>query len=259
MVADSVTVDADTSLVVSLTRKKEVLVIVMDRATGEPVYRAEIHYGDITRGTDYSGTVLIDDPIEKEFVYTVGHSDYFTLTDSVTVTGDTSLVVVLTRKLADIHFEVSDSMGSLAGASVTINGWEILTGSGGTAWFNSQLARQQYGYTVELAGYRTVSDSLYLDIDTTLTVILEPATGIDGWSRVGAMVFPNPAGDIICIRIVSDNAEVLLMNSQGKVMIGKRIYRGLNTMDVSGLPSGLYFLSIMGNTGIACRKIMLKH
>jgi hypothetical protein len=238
--------------------KEKATLTVVDRATGEPVYRAEIRYGENITGTDFSGKAVMDGLGPGRWIYNVEHDAYFPLTDSLVITGDTSLVVVLTRKLAEIRFEVSDSSGPVPGAEVILSGWKKLTGSDGIAWFSNQVSRHSYGYTIELGGYQSVRDSLYLDIDTTVTVILQPATGIDAYAITKAAVFPNPASGRIHIRLESQHAGILIMNPEGKVMAGRRIYRGLNVMDVSGIAPGLYFLRIQTREGIEHRKVMLE-
>lgn len=258
-VTDSVRITGDTSMVISLARRMEVLVRVVDRATKEPVYRAVLEYGGTIKITDDSGTVLVDDPIDEGWVYTLKHNDYFTVADSVRITGDTSLVIPMTRKLADLHFVVRDSSGPLSGTAVTLNEWTIKTGSEGMAIFNSQPAKEKYGYSIGKSGYNAVSDSLFLEIDTTLTVFLEPATGLSTGRAGETLVFPNPAAKKLYIHTGVPEAEAMLLNPEGKVLTESRVTRGLNMLDVADLPSGLYFLRIWTGKEITYTKVILQH
>ena len=81
---------------------------VVDRATGEPLYRAVINYLEKTKVTDDSGKAVIDDISKGQLVYTIEHSYYFSLTDSMMFTDDTSLVIPLTSIYADVQFGISD-------------------------------------------------------------------------------------------------------------------------------------------------------
>jgi hypothetical protein len=238
-------------------RDKTTLTVV-DRSTGDPVFRAEIQHGETTYATDYSGKVIIDGLEKGKWVFNIGHSAYFPLTDSLMITGDTSLVIHLTRKLAGIQFEVSDSLVVVHGATVSLNGWDKLTDSEGRAWFNNQPARHTYKYTVEADGYRGISDSVFLEIDTTITVILQLATGRDAYTFPEAEVFPNPAAGEMYIRIGSPDARIHLLSPEGKVLLERRLSGEMTGLDISGFEPGLYILRIMTDESTTCRKVVLK-
>ena len=232
---------------------------VVDRATGEPVYRAEVRYGEKVRATDYSGVASMDNLEEGVCVFTVTHQAYFPVTDSLVITGDTSLVVALTRKLADLRFEVRDSSGVLADASVSLNGWRLATGSDGMAWYSNQPARHTYRFSVEAAGYGTVTDSLYLELDTTVTVRLRRVTGIGEHGLPGIEVFPNPAGEHLYLTTGREAAaEIRLIHPGGMVMLERKAWYGPDGIDVSEFPPGLYFLEIRTGEQITYRKVILE-
>lgn len=255
---DTAVISGDTSLVIPLTRQNHTSFHVVDQATREPVYRAVIYYGaDNMKVTDATGETSISFQ-EGKLVYTVEHNDYFPSSDSAVISGDTILVVPLTRKLANIHFEVSDSAGPVQGAGISLNGWEIRTDSKGYAWFTDQQARRNYGYTIQLSGYQTMNDSLYLEIDTTLAITLKMATGRHDHEFEGIAVFPNPAGEQFYVSVGVENGRLILHSPEGKILIQKRIERGLNLVDVSKLHPGLYFLSIQSNNRNVHRMVVLE-
>jgi hypothetical protein len=190
-------------------------------------------------------------------VFSVGHNAYFPLTDSLIFRGDTSLVISLTRKLAGIRFEVCDSSGPLANAVVSLNGWEVSTDAQGSVWFSNQMARNLYRYAVSMDGYNPVIDSLFLEIDTTLSVMLQPATGWTSYRAAETEVFPNPASEKLYIRSGPDNGRVMLISPAGKVIIETTLRKGLNGIDVSGLPPGFYYIRIKTRKSAAYGKVVV--
>ena len=78
-------------------------------------------------------------------------------------------------------------------------------------------------------------------------------------------VFPNPAQDILNIQVLNDrsiDASVRIITIDGKEMMEKslRTVDGLQTMsvNVAGLPAGMYFVKVSTNVGIVVEKVMIK-
>jgi hypothetical protein len=138
-----------------------------------------------------------------------------------------------------------------------LNGWEILTGVNGEARFYNQLSQKQYGYTVESIGYQTLSDSMYLDIDTTVMVMLQITTGSQASEFPVYTVFPNPARESLYFRTGEGHALILLFNPAGKVLIERKLYGRVNRIDVSEIPPGTYTLCIKGKDKVIHQKIMI--
>ena len=87
------------------------------------------------------------------------------------------------------------------------------------------------------------SGNVYRIIDTELSA---PAFTASAFS-----VYPNPANDLVTIEADNISAEsVTVYDMSGKLLLHNNISKGNNTVDVKGLPSGLYLLQITGNNGI---------
>ena len=78
-------------------------------------------------------------------------------------------------------------------------------------------------------------------------------------------VFPNPAQDILNIQVLNDksaDASVRILTVDGKEMMDKsfRVVDGLQTMsvNVAGLPAGMYFVKVSTDEGIVVEKVMIK-
>jgi hypothetical protein len=124
------------------------------------------------------------------------------------------------------------------------------------ARFNNQPARRQYSYTVTLEGYQPVNDSLFLEIDTAVTVTLTLATGQKAYAEPEVTLYPNPATDKLYIPAASEGTGILF-NPEGKILIERKLEAGLNTFDVAHLPPGLYILRIKTENRKAYRKVII--
>ncbi len=78
-------------------------------------------------------------------------------------------------------------------------------------------------------------------------------------------VFPNPAQNILNIQVLNDksaDASVRILTIDGKEMMDKsfRVVDGLQTMsvNVAGLPAGMYFVKVSTDEGIVVEKVMIK-
>ncbi len=185
---------SDTILELTLLREYlRVSVRVVNRVTGNPVYRARISYGDQLKLTNDSGDAVLDRIMVGSWVYTIEHNEYFTLTDSVMIRNDTLLEIGMISKLAYIRFEVADATGPVAGALVELDETlSLVSGADGVVKFISLLAREKHRYSIAKEGYRTISDSLFLEIDTVVAILLQWPAGITDPAVPDLDIYPNP-------------------------------------------------------------------
>lgn len=58
-------------------------------------------------------------------------------------------------------------------------------------------------------------------------------------------LFPNPANNVINLNL-PENAEIMVINMSGKTVMQQNFNAGINNIDISNLPSGIYFVKIYG-------------
>lgn len=96
-----------------------------------------------------------------------------------------------------------------------------------------------------------------LDLDNSLPenwTFGNDLTGVsENETAEGFRVFPNPATGVVSIVGVS-NGEYRITNVMGQTLIKGVIHGDSQQIDVSGLPSGMYFITVGGNT----QKLMIK-
>lgn len=80
----------------------------------------------------------------------------------------------------------------------------------------------------------------------TLVVQESSTSGINTVSNSKEIkLFPNPANYFVNISL-PENAEIFVMDISGKIMIQKNLNTGINNIDISQIPSGIYFAKIEG-------------
>jgi len=167
-------VHSDTTLIITLVPNSYFKVI--DRPSGDPVIGARVFYGDVGAVTDDEGVAIIQDFREEHFIYKVEHDTYFTLEDSLMLVPGDTLTVQLTRVFANIDFYVTDKDGPLSNQAIKMSGLSKKTGEDGLASYMNIPGRKIYHYSVERDCYLPVFDSLFLEIDTTVHIMLESDT-----------------------------------------------------------------------------------
>ncbi len=157
-----------------------------------PLEGANIHINDTDYLTNASGIAIAADLPPADYDYTVSLTGYDTETGVVTVeTSDVAVPVTLAETTYTVTFNVTDGTNPLEGATVTIDGGTITTGSDGLATI--ELVPNDYSYTVDLAAYDqasgniTVADQPVTEnvemVETTYLVTLnvtDGATALEG-------------------------------------------------------------------------------
>ena len=239
-------VHSDTTFVITLVRNSYIK--VMDRLTGDPVIGARVFYVDEGSVTDDEGLATIRDYREEQFIYRVEHVTYFTLEDSIAlVTGDT-LSTQLTRLVANIDFYVTDEAGPVSNQAVIMSGLSKKTEPDGLASFLSMPARQVYHYSVERDCYFPVVESLFLEIDTTVHIMLEPDA-----------IIPELQVDIIgdsLLQVISSKSGIIYVVPPGtqehpdSIQTAQLISVPISAdqlleIPTAGLPEGDYFIYLI--------------
>ena len=254
----AVEVYSDTTIVLSIEKDYlEALVTVVDRVSDSPVYRATITYGDQVKVTNSSGEATCDKLLAGNWVFSIEHNDYFILTDSVQLTGDTVLTNTITPKRASVWFNISDTGGPLAGIWVDMNDLQMSTGTDGVALFYNQPARKNYVYNIEEQGYHPVSDTLWLETDTVVNITLSPLTFTGDLDNGRFSIWPNPVGDKLNIQTNTPFAEIRIVGIDGRILMIREMYGNTGVLDVSKLPEGVCFVHCKTTKGTGRIKLMI--
>jgi hypothetical protein len=256
---DSIYISSDTLIIDTLNYIKSYTVQtnVSNLSSGEAISQALIAYQGTQKITDSDGNVNLDHLSYGKLTYTVTHNEYFELSDSLIVPGDTSILINLTPLVANISFSVSDQDGPLENAGVTFGSWETFTYSNGYAYLVNLPAREQYNYTIEKEGYEIITDSLWLELDTTVSILVSPVGIINNSSDPSNFhIYPNPATEQLNI-ITEEDAVLKLIAMDGKVLLEEHIFKGKNTINLSAICEGLHIVRIDSENNMIYSKLMI--
>jgi len=227
---------------------------VLDRANGEPVSGAVIFFNDNSKLSDYEGMVVVN-LLEDKLDYKVEHANYFTLEGSVILTTSDTIVINLTRKLADVGFKVNDGEGPVSDAFVTMTDTSSSTNKDGIVWFQ-RPARQVHQYTVEKKDYFSMTDSLFLEIDTIVQITLD-LVSIEGIIVSGIRIYPNPAQNQIILKAKEKVVYTIKITSMnGQIMHDSLILGSSQIIDISSFKKGVYFITIRSKDFVTTKKMI---
>lgn len=110
-----------------------------------------------------------------------------------------------------------------------------------------------------------INDIVYLSIDTMLA---EPFVSVEELeSTLDVSVFPNPANDLVNVRILADNASnetltVSVIDATGRTVYSlQESFNGtaaLYQMNVSNIEAGVYFVRIESQSGLITKSLVKK-
>ena len=92
----------------------------------------------------------------------------------------------------------------------------------------------------------TLDDDTYTFVihsDRFLSAFFCPSGSIDDVGESAISLYPNPATDKVTLTI-SEQGEVNVMDVTGRMVMKQSVSVGDNTLDVSSLPNGLYYLKM---------------
>jgi len=69
-------------------------------------------------------------------------------------------------------------------------------------------------------------------------------------------VYPNPASDHLYVNLSDGKYNLTIYNALGNVVLAKQVNGGLNTIDLSKLPAGLYIVDVTSNNYHATQKVL---
>ncbi len=166
---------SDTLLKMVVVKKS--FVNIVDKATHLPLYWAALNYNNGKIVTNSKGIatiqVLSGDSLLR---FSITHSDYFSLTDTVIALYGDTLTIAMTRKRATVEFQISNAFGPVNNQTVQLGTGNLKTNADGKVKFTNRIARDNHQYIINKTCYLPVEESFYLEIDTVINVFLIPDT-----------------------------------------------------------------------------------
>ena len=128
-----------------------------------------------------------------------------------------------------------------------IKGQEIPTGAQNIVGVNMRTAPYSAGYGSDRLPSR------YFILPREITAV----AGISENGKTAYSVYPNPTSDNITLNVSGDATHAILYNVMGMQVANQTVTVGANTVNMSQLPAGVYFLRIYnGNETAATLKVV---
>jgi OmpA-OmpF porin, OOP family len=98
----------------------------------------------------------------------------------------------------------------------------------------------------------------YID-DVSVVAIDSIPSGVNETEAFTLSVYPNPANEVLHISSRQRLASVRLMDFSGRAVLTERIRTGRNTLNLTGIPPGLYLLEAQDTEGrVAVQKVVVQ-
>jgi methionine-rich copper-binding protein CopC len=227
-----------------------------------PLADVSIMLDTIHKTTDTTGKTMYTDIIDgTEFNYSIAKSGFDTIRGYVIV--DDHKVVSYSMQVMDttydITFSVDDGTNPLSDAIIEINNQTKNTDSNGKAVY-SLLEGNEFDYTITKTGFKTITGQVVTDNNKIINHSMDVSTGLSKTLEQRLNIYPNPASDMLHLDWNDDinKAEVLLTNITGKTVLTKKLFDRNNSVEISNLPKGIYFITIKQGKDSYISKLLIK-
>ncbi len=210
----------------------------------------------LVKYTGSDGMALFKLPLNSvyEGLFQIEHPGYAALAYyEFYIFADTLGILLEPAIYSDVTVKVLNGSQPLSGASVAIQGFDTLV-TGGDGTIETQLPYGDYAVTVsnQECGQKAF-DLAVNSVQTEVTVILCQNTPVIDQPSI--LVYPNPTyGEVII-----ENARgyyVKVTNVSGKVVRSFLVKDSKATVDLSGLPQGVYMITLVNAEGQATVKVL---
>ena len=90
------------------------------------------------------------------------------------------------------------------------------------------------------------------------SVVLQFPTSAQSIKNVNTLIYPNPVNKILNIRNEDDFQELTIYNTAGAILVKQKLEPNHNATDLSGLASGIYFVTLSKQSNRHTIKIIKK-
>ena len=192
-----------------------------------------------------------------------------TITPSATaiysVTGTTSTLNLTCQSTASVQLVVNQNPTVTATAVRTVmckGETQIITASGASTYsWNNGATTSTISITPSVSTIQNMTvvgtSSLNCSGKATVIVNVQACNSIDEITTTLLSVYPTPAHTSLTVQS-ERKVDVKLMNQLGQVVYSNEFQEGINTIDLSSLAKGLYFLTAEGSGKVESHKIIIE-
>lgn len=82
--------------------------------------------------------------------------------------------------------------------------------------------------------------------------------GVNTEELAGVTVYPNPATETISVKGLTADAQLTLVDAQGKTVASKSVEAGMASMDINAVTAGVYFLHVTSNDQTTVERVVVR-
>ncbi|MFK5889770.1 MAG: T9SS type A sorting domain-containing protein [Flavobacteriaceae bacterium] len=116
-------------------------------------------------------------------------------------------------------------------------------------------------YVASIAGNKVGGGHTTQDTEfATATLTIDNVLGINDAELLNFSMYPNPSDSKVTLQLPSgiNNAQVQVFNYLGKTLIQRNLTSTNNSLNVSNLTSGIYFVRIQSDTKVGTKKLIVR-
>jgi hypothetical protein len=243
-ITDTIKVNSDTTIHVNLTPTiYNVEFDVYESGDTTNFIEGKVTFNDTTKNA-INGTCLFQNIDSPEYIsYQVDARGYFSITDSIIVTKDTTIDIGLKPKRFDVViYTESESGNALSGVNVKVEDFKEKTDTGGYVSFIGMPGGKRTCYA-EKDGYSNSEKEIFIYKDSTYKIVLSTLTDLDEETDETFKIYPNPAADILFIeKTIKKPIHYKIIDLTGKTLQTGMLSSPLNKIKVSSWQPGIYFI-----------------
>ena len=225
----------------------------------QPVNEALVEFGGFTLQTDQLGSCMFEHmALDSTYDFHITKENYYPLTGLVLLTGDTVLDLQMEKSVARLIFEITTELEPIRNGYVVLGSDTAEVKENGQAIFYNLPRHKEYSYSVECDNYIPCSETIMLNGDTTVQVILSTLVSADGNHSSKISVFPNPVKEVV--RIWSDGDPMQRLELID--LSGRRVSEEIFSAPVERVElklkedPGIYFLRIVTENGTQSKRLI---
>ena len=216
---------------------------VFDGSSGFRLADAELYVDSVNGLSNLNGEAFFN-LNGGNYIYGAQKEGYTEASDTLSLNSDTLVRLLLYPTLATVKFRVTDGTVPLGNSEVVIDESNGLTNVVGITLFEDLDIGVQYPWSVTRTGYSEAKDTLLLQSDTTVQVVLSMSSGVPGTETLDLRVFPNPANESLFIRSARPIGNLEMFDMKGFLIREIRRPASKSSLSLTGLEPGTYLLKI---------------
>jgi hypothetical protein len=103
-----------------------------------------------------------------------------------------------------------------------------------------------------------VADADFGGSATTVIKNINPSSGLETLDNTNVIVYPNPAKDQLTVAAGTKMSRIEFVTVAGQTVFTHTVNNTTATLQLAGISSGMYFVKVYSETGVAVKQVIVK-